>query len=384
MYSNHGPSTSSHVYLNPSIPPVVPVQRNHDTHFHLPPYAVSPGTAMVHGSHQHASWQPHPFIRIPPLVPPPVPHKVWILDCRSCGTFLTNRGMKAVLLLRPNVPLYSTDAMPINCSASAANDPPLLASSSQGNAEDIERFHVNTRTCECLTQTLCCHGCGNSVGYMIVSPCHRCTSSITVTNRTTNGHRFVFYSSEILACERHYVPGEEGVRSPVVSLLPVPAPNQPGSSSHADGFAPSDNLSDMESLTSSPPALFYASNPSSPFRDQGYPYTQTSQRVSQSRMPDLSPVPSQLQSTPAFASAPGVREVPTHRSELSFQPLKTGDVLYWHHLIRSGEMPVVVNDSRARRASLSAKMTELGFKGDMRGIGQERSSSVSRGVFAGR
>ncbi|EEB88242.1 hypothetical protein MPER_14035, partial [Moniliophthora perniciosa FA553] len=26
------------------------------------------------------------------------------------------------------------------------------------------------RTCECLTQTLCCHGCGSTVGYMIVIP----------------------------------------------------------------------------------------------------------------------------------------------------------------------------------------------------------------------
>jgi hypothetical protein len=30
----------------------------------------------------------------PPPPPPPIAHKVWILDCRSCGIFLTNRGMK--------------------------------------------------------------------------------------------------------------------------------------------------------------------------------------------------------------------------------------------------------------------------------------------------
>lgn len=31
-----------------------------------------------------------------PILPPPpnIAHKVWILDCKSCGTFLTNRGMK--------------------------------------------------------------------------------------------------------------------------------------------------------------------------------------------------------------------------------------------------------------------------------------------------
>jgi hypothetical protein len=32
---------------------------------------------------------------LPPPPPPPPPQKVWILDCRSCNLFLTNRGMKA-------------------------------------------------------------------------------------------------------------------------------------------------------------------------------------------------------------------------------------------------------------------------------------------------
>ena len=106
-------------------------------------------------------------------------HKLWILDCKACGAFLTNRGMKArpltptsshflsafhqaVLLLRPNVSLFSTDALPVNCSAYSANPeilrPPLCVPSSY------------PRTCECLTQTLCCHHCGASVGYMIVLP----------------------------------------------------------------------------------------------------------------------------------------------------------------------------------------------------------------------
>jgi hypothetical protein len=46
------------------------------------------------------SWQTHVSMvqhnSYPPQsVPPSQPvHKVWILDCKSCGTFLTNRGMK--------------------------------------------------------------------------------------------------------------------------------------------------------------------------------------------------------------------------------------------------------------------------------------------------
>ena len=31
----------------------------------------------------------------PPVVPEPALHKVWIIDCKNCGTFLTNRAMKA-------------------------------------------------------------------------------------------------------------------------------------------------------------------------------------------------------------------------------------------------------------------------------------------------
>lgn len=40
----------------------------------------------------HALSFPNPY----PTSPPPynMPHKVWILDCKNCNMFLTNRGMK--------------------------------------------------------------------------------------------------------------------------------------------------------------------------------------------------------------------------------------------------------------------------------------------------
>ena len=77
--------------------------------------------------------------------------------------------IQAVLLLRPSVPLYSTDAMPINCSAHTTTAEQQAASSAQAAAAPP----AVTRTCECLTQTLCCHGCGTPVGYMIVIPVRR-------------------------------------------------------------------------------------------------------------------------------------------------------------------------------------------------------------------
>lgn len=41
--------------------------------------------------------------------------------------------------------------------------------------------------------------------------CARCTSSITASNRATNGHRFVFHSTEVAGSERHYVKDEPSV-----------------------------------------------------------------------------------------------------------------------------------------------------------------------------
>lgn len=129
-------------------------------------------------------------------------HRVYLINCKSCGTFLTDRGMKAVLLLRPHITLYSTDAMP-NCGALHA--PSRLAEPSAPHEPVVER------TCDCLTQSLGCYGCGSAVGYHIVSPCQRCTNSVAKHQRSSNGHRTVLHCAEISVRERRYVPGEPGV-----------------------------------------------------------------------------------------------------------------------------------------------------------------------------
>ena len=41
----------------------------------------------------------HTIYTPPPQFPAPQSHKVWILDCKSCGTFFTNRGMKVRLAI---------------------------------------------------------------------------------------------------------------------------------------------------------------------------------------------------------------------------------------------------------------------------------------------
>ncbi|EJF55790.1 hypothetical protein DICSQDRAFT_164146 [Dichomitus squalens LYAD-421 SS1] len=481
-YGSHPgwPPPGPRVYPDPSsIPP----------HWHVHPSALTQyrdartpaPPAPATQSNARAPWQ-NPYTRVlqvQPFVappPPPIPHKVWILDCKACGMFLTNRGMKAVLLLRPNVPLYSTDALPINCSAFSPESEGTIrmhstsvSSTSSGSGSRSARSSISgpsgdpaqpnasaerspTRTCECLTQTLCCHGCGNAVGYMIVSPCQRCTSSITVNNRATNGHRFVFYSSEITACERHYISGERGVSpfhpltspnpqtlqsgmagltignsSPRQSVAQQPTPASstpstphsmpplspgltisPGSTIAArrtsvdylptpppdaeSAFAPNARVgptpATAASINTRPSAISSASRsptssqsrsranddagpvtpPAPPNSHSTSPHTGNTPPATGASSPTLPPsARARAASTSAAAPSPAsayppplnvYNIVPAYLSRPLHppapppapppEPLKAGEVLYWHHLLRSGEIPAVSEDPRAR------------------------------------
>ncbi|KAJ7346736.1 hypothetical protein DFH08DRAFT_1006848 [Mycena albidolilacea] len=344
-------------------------------------------------------WQPQ--LVFPPNhqpyvpAPPPVSQVVWILDCKSCGTFLTNRGMKAVLLLRPNVALYSSDALPVNCSSAQKPEPPRPATACP--ARPLQR------TCECLTQTLCCHGCGTAIGYMIVIPCSRCTSSISTTNRATNGHRFVFHSSEIKASERHYISDEPGVicteatatssrapvlaaysasalhngfhnrfhnhRSPVFyshhSQLPLaaashpeflPTPpldledDSPPSSNAPSPTAPSFPFpNDSSHLTMDSPSLYYPVSHSDHFHAD-YPHSIHHTHTSRNRATSAASSESSHSSPPPLIPHVPAFGLPAEHLEAPvIPPLQAGEVLFWHHLVRHGEIPGVMEDARARR-----------------------------------
>ncbi|KAH9940438.1 uncharacterized protein BXZ73DRAFT_88682 [Epithele typhae] len=472
--------SQSRIYPDPSsIPPHWQIHPSsfRDPRPYLPPAPVLQATSRVPWQNVYPRFvQVQPFVAPPPS---PLPHKVWILDCKACGTFLTNRGMKAVLLLRPNVPLYSTDALPVNCSAfSTESESPTLAQLPSGPSSSPPGASIHApqsapgipsperspaRTCECLTQTLCCHGCGTAVGYMIVSPCQRCTSSITVNNRATNGHRFVFYSSEITACERHYVKGERGVnpfhpvppptpqtiQSGLAGLtigsssprpLPVQQPSPPSTSPTAStpsSLGPSSptHLPDFnrqpsgEYLPTPPPEAdsTFASNsrvvpslstsfsPTSPrHTSRPSPIRITPENL---RLADATSVPRTVNfaadTSPRISSPiPGPTQVVQSRaraasagsmaSSLPLQygsrpsyfgqptshipmlpipppvpePLKVGEVLYWHHLFRSGEIPAVSEDPRAR---FDPDAPEVGTDGSSR-----RHAVPSGIVVAGR
>ncbi|KAF8893968.1 hypothetical protein BD779DRAFT_1753483 [Infundibulicybe gibba] len=337
-------------------------------------------------------WQSHHFhlnpYPPPPPPPPQIPHKVWIIDCKSCGTFLTNRGMKAVLLLRPNVSLYSSDALPINCSAHSAS--PELARP-RATCHPFTSTPLPSRTCECLTQTLCCHGCGSTVGYMIVIPCARCTSSISATNRATNGHRFVFHSSEVVGTERHYILNEPGV----IPFEPSPAPPPIYTFAHPHPYPPhlahrdtnqiqpelhsrpqspsidSDYLAtpplevaDLSSASSSSADSF----PFPQVRDDSQANTRPGPTVTSRPPSNPEYSPHSHYSTPHFfipsQSPPNHTDMSTEATEPAEQkelkppkPLGAGDYIFWHHLTRSGEIPAVAEDQRARGIGLDISGT---------------------------
>ncbi|KAF8757037.1 FAM72 protein [Rhizoctonia solani] len=273
------------------------------------------------------------------------------------------RGMKArsaVLLLRPNIALFSTDAMPVNCSPQPIAGQQPVYEDFERHPQDITDLLQQTnivspaepqeevlyaryflppksmamdvhpeknapersaditstqsspaqplpRTCECLTQTLSCHGCGAGIGYMIVTPCARCTAQQSISGRpgqpqrTANGHRFVFHHAEIVARERLYIPGQPGVHRYPWGIPPT-ASSQP----NATMGQQSDSRSRVPSVDSEP------KSPSIPV-------------FQPHRDGNFIPIVSQVPARPL-----------TRRIQNS--GLKAGDVVFWHHLSRTGEL----------------------------------------------
>jgi hypothetical protein len=97
-----------------------------------------------------------------------------------------------------------------------------------------------------------------SVIKLVILQCSRCTFSLSETNRATNGHRFVFQSTEVLSTERRYVPNEKGIipfdTTGINTLPPHTYPTQRLNLYHADN--PADSYGQVDSLSTAP-ALEY-------------------------------------------------------------------------------------------------------------------------------
>lgn len=261
-------------------------------------------------------------------------HKVYLLNCKHCGNFLSDRGMKAVLLLKPNITLYSTDIVPSTCG-------PFFAGSSFHGGMDSNEPPVE-RTCECLTQSLGCYGCGAQVGYNIISPCARCTSSVMKHSRSSNGHRTVLHCSEIAVRERRYIPGEPGVRvqaAPIIQQVNARSPRP----------AYADSLHNPHLRNASQAELFRHSNASRHdiYRVQGsyglddedleaekaeinaaLYYQHPQEYLQRDSRPPSSPP-----SHDTSAASSGSRSSPVKKGRV----LARGDTLYWSDLIAGGE-----------------------------------------------
>ena len=283
--------------------------------------------------------------------------------------------------------------MPINCSV---YNPNAVAARHSGRSSSTRSYHSGSsgrerdtapRTCECLTQSLACHGCGSQVGYMIVAPCARCTSTTfsppfpfprtpyhngnmpfvpppmpSSRNRATNGHRFVFHSSQVVAEERLYVSGEPGI-IPDADLydardqdewVPFDVNQHSPISAHRAPSSPT-----YVSQTNSYPVIPPMSPQSTSSRASG---DSTGRRTSgHSRRSSHGPSSrsnSGLRADPGFAPFPpssSGHQYPGSTAQTmapAWPPkaprIRGGEVLFWHHLIRAGELPAMYDEERSR------------------------------------
>ncbi|CAH7688280.1 FAM72 protein-domain-containing protein [Phakopsora pachyrhizi] len=275
--------------------------------------------------------------------PPEFFHRVHLLSCAHCGCFVSDRGMKAVLLLRPSITLFSTDGMPYNCG-------PVYQDGHEdnyGSSEPVER------TCDCLTQSMGCYGCGNTIGYHIICPCSRCVDSVSKHRRAANGHRWVFHYGEVTYEERCYVDNEPGVYNAhsIVSSNYTGSSSQrnpPNGSSSSSPNSSASYSSSSSSSTHSSLSSFPSDYSSWEIRERDLtkpdqaPYDSDSPHISQA----LQDIQSNL-ANPNLLRLP-LNRYQSNRPSPSFQiqrSLKPGDPVYWHHLISAGERPVPVSAS---------------------------------------
>lgn len=148
--------------------------------------------------------------------------------------------------------------------------------------------------------------------------CVCCTESVATNQRATNGHRFVFYSSKVLAVERRYIKDEPGI------IL----------------FEPRTLRSHISPETSTRTTLY------SP------PVSSVEQCLARPLTHDRKPCNSTADSLPQDLPSLLEKKLTLHTNkdpEISstFQ-LQPGDVIWWHHLQRSGQIPCIGDDERGR------------------------------------
>lgn len=212
-----------------------------------------------------------------------------------------------------------------------------------------------------MTQTLGCYGCGSSIGYSILSPCSRCTSSVVKHQRSSNGHRTVLHCSEISVRERRYVPGEPGVNA---AIPPPPPPSNPllsSPSNHHHGlgirylssqsqqynasYPYSSNSSSRSSspYSSSPNASFNHLDPDGNFYDSpNSSYLDDLEAEKAEAAFHAAQAQAQMMAQQAQAAAAASRSASgtssfSSNGKKSPRIIKRGDPIYWSDLVPGGE-----------------------------------------------
>lgn len=202
---------------------------------------------------------------------------------------------------------------------------------------------------------------------------------MATSSRSTNGHRFVFHSGEIVGTERYYIPSEPGVmpyepipRLPLPVSMPLASqilsdfPHHNGD--YADWRSRQQNSASSTRYLPTPPLepMFspphFAPNPDVSSEDVNDSYSDEDEIDSDS---DIMPaLHSPRASAPEHANLTalrmfydnGGRSGTGHGAEgdVFYGPeaprkLKAGEPLFWHNLVKHGEIPGVTNDPRARK-----------------------------------
>ncbi|KNC74418.1 hypothetical protein SARC_13032 [Sphaeroforma arctica JP610] len=94
------------------------------------------------------------------------------LFCIHCDSFLSRRGMRAILLGDTNVELFSTDIAPKKSVGLVGED-------------------YVTKNCLCRIKDIACLCCGNVMGYHVTKPCSTCLQA------SHNGHFWMFHSENL-------------------------------------------------------------------------------------------------------------------------------------------------------------------------------------------
>lgn len=180
---------------------------------------------------------------------------------------------------------------------------------------------------------------------MIVIPCQRCTSSMTASHRMTNGHRFVFYSFEIAPSERHYVPEEPGVMAHDIPPVPSPLPHSMGFQIPVLPTVYPPQHPQQQPVPATPRRATRSRRGAHAHTHARTPSSPRSRRSTLSSDPG-SPPPLMPLTPPSPRS--GGEDQRVAAAPHAYARIAAGDVLFWHNLVRCGEIPAVREDARAR------------------------------------